>query len=109
MHFQPDSAQVPTAQASQQLDELAAFLIEHDNVALELRGHSAIPSPSEQAAIDVSRQRADAVAAYLVAAGVDAERITTVGVGSAEPIADNSTEAGAAENRRVTFRIKEQN
>ncbi|HUA86905.1 MAG TPA: OmpA family protein, partial [Bryobacteraceae bacterium] len=49
----------------------------------------------------ISKQRADAVANWLADHGVDRKRMTTVGRGQAHPIADNSTEAGRAANRRV--------
>jgi SH3 domain-containing YSC84-like protein 1 len=49
----------------------------------------------------ISKQRADAVAKWLADHGVDRKRMTTVGRGQAHPIADNSTEAGRAANRRV--------
>ena len=49
----------------------------------------------------LSQQRAAAVAAWLVAKGVAAGRLTAVGMGDTKPIADNSTDDGRAKNRRV--------
>jgi len=49
----------------------------------------------------LSLRRAKSVKSYLVKQGVDAGRITTMGKGSANPIADNETKAGRALNRRV--------
>jgi len=49
----------------------------------------------------LSEARAEAVAAVLRANGVEPERMTTVGKGTAEPIAPNTTPAGKAQNRRV--------
>ena len=49
----------------------------------------------------LSQQRAEAVRDALVAAGVEARRITAVGVGDGQPVASNATEAGRAKNRRV--------
>lgn len=52
----------------------------------------------------LSLQRAEAVRAFLVAAGVAAERLTARGYGPADPVASNATAAGRAENRRVELR-----
>jgi OOP family OmpA-OmpF porin len=49
----------------------------------------------------LSEQRADAVRNHLIAAGVDGNKIVSVGVGERMPIASNKTDEGRAENRRV--------
>lgn len=49
----------------------------------------------------LSERRAESVKAYLVTKGVDAEKIVTKGKGEKEPIADNLTEEGRAQNRHV--------
>lgn len=49
----------------------------------------------------LSERRADAVKAILVKNGVNINRITTVGLGQSEAIADNASEAGRAKNRRT--------
>ena len=54
----------------------------------------------------LGKQRADAVAKILVASGVPAARISTVGVGPDQPIAENATKAGQATNRRVEIDVK---
>ncbi|TZF85742.1 OmpA family protein (plasmid) [Pedobacter sp. BS3] len=53
----------------------------------------------------LSERRAAAVRDYTVAQGVSASRLTTIGKGESEPIADNTTEAGRAQNRRVEIVI----
>lgn len=55
----------------------------------------------------LSVDRANATRDYLVARGVSAARFTTDGRGSREPIADNSTPAGRAANRRVEIYVAE--
>lgn len=53
----------------------------------------------------LSEKRAEAVKAELVAHGAKAEKITTVGYGESNPIADNSTREGRAKNRRVEIKV----
>jgi len=54
----------------------------------------------------LSKQRADAVAKVLVDSGIPASRISTVGMGPDNPIADNKTKEGQAKNRRVEIDVK---
>jgi outer membrane protein OmpA-like peptidoglycan-associated protein len=54
----------------------------------------------------LSENRARAVMDYLIARGVSASAITSVGIGQARPIADNATPEGRANNRRVEIIIK---
>ena len=49
----------------------------------------------------LSERRANAVKKIITEEGIDASRITAVGMGEANPIADNATEAGRAQNRRI--------
>ena len=53
----------------------------------------------------VSKQRADAVANFLVGNGISRARITTEGLAFDQPVADNSTAEGRAQNRRVEIYI----
>ena len=53
----------------------------------------------------LSVNRAAAVKAYLVGAGVAGSRVTSVGYGSKQPVASNSTANGRAQNRRVEIKI----
>ena len=55
--------------------------------------------------LNLSNQRASAVKAYLDAKGLNGARFVTQGMGEADPIASNETDAGRAENRRVEFAI----
>ncbi|MCL1957163.1 MAG: OmpA family protein, partial [Fibromonadales bacterium] len=55
----------------------------------------------------LSDQRASEVVKYLIGRGVDKKRLKSVGYGATKPIADNSTEAGKAKNRRVELVIKD--
>lgn len=86
------------------LNGVASTLSEYNQTMIEVVGHT--DSIGTDAVNNrISKERADAVAAYLTAQGVQRERIETLGAGKAYPIADNSTEAGRAQNRRVEIRV----
>jgi len=53
----------------------------------------------------LSEKRAEAVKAELVANGANADKITTVGYGESNPIADNRTREGRAQNRRIEIKV----
>ena len=54
----------------------------------------------------LSEQRAEAVATYLAKAGLAAERFSTTGFGSSQPVASNDTDEGKAQNRRIEFLVR---
>ena len=49
----------------------------------------------------LSEQRANTVDSFLVSQGIPAQNVSAVGYGLSNPVADNSTDAGRKENRRV--------
>lgn len=87
------------------LNTLAELLKAHPEVRkIELRGHaSAEGSPSFNKSLSMKRARA--VKKYLVSKGISPSRLKTVGAGESEPIADNDTEDGRKQNRRVEIRV----
>ena len=86
------------------LSTIAGTLREYNQTIVEVSGHTdSIGSDAVNQRI--SEQRAQAVASYLVAQGVQPARIETVGMGKRFPIADNATEAGRSMNRRVEIRL----
>ena len=88
------------------LDQVAASLAEAPALALEIQGHTD-DSGSAEANEVLSQDRAQAVLDYLVGAGVSADRLSAVGFGETQPIADNSTPEGQQQNRRIEFAIIE--
>ena len=54
----------------------------------------------------LSKARADAVAGRLTAKGVQPDRVHAEGFGSQKPAADNATDSGQADNRRVTIEVR---
>jgi len=82
------------------LDELARNLRTQPTALVQIVGHTDITG-DETFNNPLSVNRASRTRDYLVGQGVDARRITIDGRGSREPVADNSTEAGRARNRRI--------
>jgi outer membrane protein OmpA-like peptidoglycan-associated protein len=86
------------------LDQVAQTMVAYPSTLIDVYGHTD-PSGGDAINIPLSRNRAESVAGYLVRKGVDRTRIATQGFGSSKPIADNGTEAGRSQNRRVEIRI----
>lgn len=86
------------------LDQLAAALTQEPGATVEIEGHTDSLG-REIFNQTLSIKRADSVVAYLTAKGVAFNRLTAVGMGESQPIADNATEAGRARNRRVDILI----
>jgi outer membrane protein OmpA-like peptidoglycan-associated protein/uncharacterized protein YidB (DUF937 family) len=61
---------------------------------------------SDEANLNMSQKRADAVMARLVKLGVDAALLNARGYGATKPIADNATDEGRAQNRRIEFTVQ---
>jgi OOP family OmpA-OmpF porin len=87
-----------------ELDRIATFMKANPRAEIELSGHT---SSEGEAAMNrsLSYQRVKACKDYVVAAGINLERILVVGYGPDRPVASNETEAGRARNRRVEMRV----
>jgi flagellar motor protein MotB len=69
-----------------------------------LAGHTDATG-SDEHNLELSRRRAQSVAGYLATQNVDSARVATEGYGKSQPIADNDTVEGRAQNRRVEVAI----
>ena len=88
------------------LDEIVQIANLCPDVNVEVSGHSDATGDKEYN-IRLSERRARSVVAYLIEAGMAEDRLSSVGLGFSQPIADNSTEEGRAQNRRIEFRARE--
>jgi outer membrane protein OmpA-like peptidoglycan-associated protein len=86
------------------LDKLVNVLKNYPETNIEVQGHTDSKG-SDKYNQGLSERRANAVSTYLIGKNVAGSRITTKGYGETAPVADNDTEDGRAQNRRVTFLI----
>lgn len=96
------SSLTPTAKAN--LDKLIPVFKEYADTDIVIYGYTDNTGKPEYN-LKLSGERASAVRTYLVSKGISSSRFTTDGMGIADPIASNDTEAGRSENRRVEFAI----
>lgn len=86
------------------LDSVARVLYKFTDTRLQVVGHTDSTGARDYN-YDLSRRRANSVANYLSAQGVERGRLVTDGLGPDQPVAGNDTEAGRAQNRRVELSI----
>lgn len=103
VEFETASAQL-TSLGRSILDEMAEALRRLGNPKVQLIGHT--DSAGNRAAnVALSLARADSVRSYLVAKGIPADTLSTLGVGPERPLGSNETAEGRAKNRRIEFRL----
>ncbi|HSO83861.1 photosynthetic reaction center cytochrome PufC [Thiocapsa sp.] len=106
LRFPSGSAVLP-AGALPTLDRIAEMLAARPDLKAKIAGHTdSLGNPEINQAL--SRQRAESVMRALIERGVDAGRLSTEGYGAERPIADNTTDRGRRENRRVEIVMIEQ-
>lgn len=105
LRFDTGSAELqPESQA--QLNNIGADLAAYPDVRVKVGGYTDNIGSAEQN-LQLSQRRANTVMSELVRKGISPDRLTVQGYGEQDFIADNSTEAGRAQNRRVSLRFTE--
>jgi outer membrane protein OmpA-like peptidoglycan-associated protein len=97
--FDLDSANI-RGESKPVLDEVLGVLKGESGWKVVIEGHTD-STGNDNHNLTLSQQRAESVKAYLVAGGIDAGRLQSKGLGESKPVADNATELGRAQNRRV--------
>jgi outer membrane protein OmpA-like peptidoglycan-associated protein len=128
INFPTGSAVIPRAEESK-LTEVIELLKQKSTLLVEISGHTdntgggrlapkgkketdkayerrvaQFEARRKKANQTLSLRRADAVRKYLIKQGISARRLSVRGAGESEPVADNSTEEGRAQNRRIELR-----
>lgn len=86
-----------------EMQAIVEFMIKNPQTKITITGHTD-NTGSTQYNLALSEKRAESVKNHLVNNfNIDQQRLTTQGIGSAKPVADNDTEEGRKNNRRVTI------
>jgi outer membrane protein OmpA-like peptidoglycan-associated protein len=104
VEFENDSAVLKDSSKGL-LDEVVQVMKDHPEIEhVRIAGHTD-SNGSHDHNQKLSTARAESVKKYLIDHGVAADRLAAKGYGQDRPIADNTTDAGRAENRRVEIHI----
>ncbi len=87
------------------LDAVVALLKADETLMIDIDGHTDAQG-SDESNQTLSDNRAGAVKNYLTSKGVDASRLKSTGYGETKPVADNTTAAGRAKNRRTEMTVR---
>jgi outer membrane protein OmpA-like peptidoglycan-associated protein len=87
-------------EARERLAKISGIVLAYPDLKLEIEGHTDGIGTDEYNQV-LSEKRADAVRGYLISSGVTPDHVSAVGLGKANPVADNSTAQGRQLNRRV--------
>lgn len=103
IQFEFDSSRI-MLESYPTLDAIASILLRYPKVKVMVRAHTCTIGGARYN-LDLSYRRAKSVKEFLVKRGVPPPSIRFRGLGFSEPIADNETEEGRVQNRRVEFRL----
>ncbi|MCB0738268.1 MAG: PorP/SprF family type IX secretion system membrane protein [Bacteroidetes bacterium] len=102
--FNTGSAWLSNASKAE-LDRITAYLMVNEGVNLSIVGHADATGNSESNLM-LSKMRAENVYDYLVARGIRKSRLSHQSYGDTKPVADNDSETGRSQNRRVELKIR---
>ena len=105
VNFESNS-DVLLASASSVLDQVTETLLKYPQITFAIEGHTDSDGAADYNE-GLSTRRAQTVYDYFAGKGVAEDRMTVRGFGETQPIADNTTAAGKAENRRVVLSVIE--
>jgi len=97
-----------TGNSKRLVKKIGEDLLKLDSFKLDIIGHTDTSGRADFN-LKLSRQRAEAVYAYLAKMGVEPGFMTAYGKGEGEPLYSNSTRAGRKKNRRIEFKIQQVN
>lgn len=105
IYFDVDKADLKD-ESEMELDRLLEFLQENPTVSIEVRGHTNnLMWPNVDFANELSTDRAEAVANWLIGEGVNASRVQFKGFGWTMPVEPNISAEGRKKNQRVEVKI----
>ena len=106
VHFDLGADQLKFKEGEQQMmDEVCMVLSERHDIRIVVIGHTDNTGDAEQNLRYFGLKRAEALKAYMVAQGVNADQIECESKGQNEPVADNNTREGRAQNRRAIIKF----
>jgi len=91
-------------ESQEQLRNVAGILQAYPTMGVKIGGYTD-DTGDPAANVQLSQQRADSVMQQLTGMGISADRLQAEGYGAQYPVADNSTEAGRAKNRRIALQV----
>lgn len=103
LQFEPAKADLKAVSYTH-LKNLVEIMKRKKDLKIRIDGHT--DSDGEESANQIlSQKRAESVKNYLISQGIDANRMVAKGFGESNPVADNSTPQGKAQNRRTEIRV----
>lgn len=103
VNFKTDSDEL-LPESKEILDEAVIVISVRPQFKVMVEGHTD-DRGSDKHNQGLSERRAASVKNYLIAKGIPADRLNSAGYGESQPVADNKTDAGRAQNRRVTLKF----